>query len=486
MKIFRKGKNWILLVAALALVFSGMFLERAFFSADSATKENPAVIIGTANASIVEDGSLPDIIENAVPAVVNISSKRTIKTNLSPFMRDQFFRQFFERYFRDVPREQVQRNLGSGVIVDSEGYILTSNHLVGNAEEIKVTLPDNREFDAEVVGTDSESDVAVIRIEGKDLPSMKMGDSERLRLGETVIAIGYPFGVGQTVTKGIVSALGRSLRLVNYEDFIQTDAAINPGNSGGALINMNGELIGINTAIVSRSGGSQGIGFAIPIKLATSIMESIIKNGYVVRGYLGVYPQDITHKMAKIFDLKDTRGALVAEVAEGTPAEKAGLKRGDVIVAFNGRDVEDSNHLHRIVAETIPDTKVDVDIVREGKSKSLEVKVGRRPESGQAESDDDAEDYPVFLGVGLENINDYYRDRLNLPDDIKGVVVTNVDENSAAGEAGLRTGDVIVEINRRGVEDLDDLRGTLADIEGDTVVVVIYREGHYSYLDIEK
>ncbi len=483
----RIGKKRLSAVAAaLVLILTGMALEKGLSLGGEDFSNDRMLMVDNARAEQKEDTTLPDIIERAVPSVVNISSKRVVKTGVSPFMRDPFFRQFFERYFGDTPRERVQRNLGSGVIVDSRGYIITSNHLVGKAEEIKVTLTDEREFDAEVVGADRESDVAVIKIEGKDLPAIKVGNPDRLRLGETVIAIGYPFGVGQTVTKGIVSALGRSLRLVNYEDFIQTDAAINPGNSGGALINIDGELIGINTAIVTRSGGNQGIGFAIPIDLATTVMNSIVEHGYVIRGYLGVYPQDITHKMARIFGLDDNSGALISEVAKGTPADKAGFERGDVIIKFDGRSVEDSKHLHRIVAETTPGAEVIVEIIRDGGKEKLAVEIGQRPDAGEDRKEEQVDKHPILLGVGLENLSDYYRERLDLPSDIKGVVVTNVEGSSPAGEAGLKSGDVIVEVNRRKVENIESLEKILGDIEDEVVIVAIYREGHYFYLEIER
>jgi len=477
MKLY-SGYKSLFAVAAAVFLLTGFFIGRTMSGpGDLATPVQ-------ARALDVENEQLPDIIERVIPAVVNISSKRIVKQN--PMASDPFFRDFFRRFFRD--RERVQRNLGSGVIVNSEGYILTSNHLVNQAEEIKVTLPDKREFDAEVIGTDSQSDVAVIKIEGDDLPVLETGDSDDLRLGETVIAVGYPFGVGQTVTKGIVSALGRSLKLVDYEDFIQTDAAINPGNSGGALINIKGELIGINTAIVSRSGGSQGIGFAIPINLATSIMESITEHGYVIRGYLGVflYPQDITPGMAEVFGMESTRGALISEVSEDTPADRAGLKSGDVVVRFNGVGVEDSDDLRTMVADVTPGTEVEIEIIRDGEHKELEVEIGERPESEGEIREESPEGSTLFLGVALRNLNDYLRNRLDIPQNIRGVVVTDVSGGSPAAEAGLKEGDVILEINRQRVENINDMRDVLDSMEEKSAVVRIFRQGHYHYLEIDE
>jgi serine protease Do len=463
--------------AAVVLILAGALIGKTVFDSSGAGTPVQAQVIDA------EELALPDIIERVIPAVVNIKSKRVVRNSLSS---DPLFRDFFRRFFRDMPRERVQRNLGSGVIVSSDGYILTSNHLVEKAEEIEVILPDRREFDAEIIGTDNQSDVAVIKIEGDDLPVLPTGDSDRLRLGETVIAIGYPFGVGQTVTRGIVSALGKTLELVNYEDFIQTDAAINPGNSGGALINIDGELIGINTAIVSRSGGSQGIGFAIPINLATSIMESIIDHGYVVRGYLGVMLQDVTQGMARVFGMEGNRGALISEVMDDTPADRAGIRSGDVIVSFNGKRVDDTNDLKSMVAGVTPGRKAEVELIRDGEKKTVEVEIGEMPDRGRELREDSDEGSSLFVGVGLRNLNDYLRNRLNIPDEVRGVVVTELSRSSAAAEAGIKEGDVIVEVNREKVENVDDMREIVEELDSDTAVVRIFRDDHYYYLEIEE
>jgi serine protease Do len=488
MKKNRSYKKWIFVVFVALLFVSGIAVKSGFYSGDEGLKLSPAGLLNNACANVVEDESLPDIIEHVVPSVVNISSKRVIKTNLSPYMSDPFFRQFFEGFFRggnNIPQERVQRNLGSGVIVKSEGYILTSNHLVSEAEEIEVILPDKRKFDAEIVGTDPKSDIAVIKIKGKNLPAIKIGNSGALRLGETVVAIGYPFGVGQTVTKGIVSALGRSLKLVDYEDFIQTDASINPGNSGGALINSKGELVGINTAMVSRSGGSQGIGFAIPLNLATSVMNSIIEKGYVVRGYIGVYPQDITPEMARVFKVEGTSGALIAEVVKDSPAADAGIERGDVVLSFGGKKIKDSKDFRTVAAAATPGTKVNIGIMRDKKKRNIKIKVGEHPDSRSGEKTKDENKFPLFLGVELKTLDDNYRSSFNTPDAIKGVVITDIDRTSTAFESGLRKGDIIVEVNRKEVKDIADFRDALKGMEKNTVVAAIYRQGHYSYIEIE-
>ncbi|MDZ7860332.1 MAG: Do family serine endopeptidase [Candidatus Krumholzibacteriota bacterium] len=487
MKENRSSKKWFLIISAALVISLGIVLQSGIISGFRVSDCDTEGLSANAYAAAAEDESLPDIIERVAPAVVNISSKRVVKTKPSPYMSDPFFRQFFERFFRggNIPSERVQRSLGSGVIVDNGGYILTSNHLVNEADEIEVILTDKREFDAEIIGTDPKSDIAVIKIEGDDLPAVKIGKSDDLRLGQTVIAIGYPFGVGQTVTKGIISALGRSLKLVDYEDFIQTDAAINPGNSGGALINTRGELVGINTAIVTRSGGSQGIGFAIPLDLATSIMKSIIENGYVVRGYIGVYPQDVTPEMARVFGLEDAGGALIAQVEKDTPADRAGLERGDIIISFGGKKVKDSKDLHSMAAAAVPGTELKIGILRDKKRKKIDIEIGERPDGDTRGKRDEKGKSHLFIGARVKTLDDYYRRSLDIPDDIKGVVIIDIEPESPAVEAGLKKGDVIVEINRKEIENRSDFRDLLEEMEKNTVILAIYRNGHYFYVEIE-
>ena len=465
----------------------GLILIAALFVTGASTLTGPSRrdgargLVAAARAqSIVE--SLPDVIERVVPAVVNISSKRVVQTRANhPYMSDPFFRRFFEDYFRrfDIPAEQVQTNLGSGVIVSREGYILTNNHLVGEADEVLVTLPDKREFDAEIVGTDERTDVAVLKIEAEDLPTVSLGNSDVLRLGEPVIAIGYPFQVGQTVTKGIVSALNRvNLRLTQYENFIQTDAAINPGNSGGALINVHGELIGINTAILSRTGGNQGIGFAIPINMANTIMEKILRDGRVIRGWLGVLPQDIDPQMAELFDADVTEGVVITEVVEGSPAERGGIERDDIVVSLGGKPVRDGMAFRNMIAAIDPGTSVEIEVIRDGKPKRLEVEIGEQ-ESGElaARSEETDTVSPLFTGVSLEVVEDYHRRRFELPRDIEGLIVTEVQPSSNAAEAGLQAGDVIEEINRQKVDTIAEFHEILDRSRKDRALLLVYRPG---------
>ena len=434
-------------------------------------------------SAAAQEERLPDIIERVSCSVVFIESKMMLTQKNNPMMNDPFWRMFFEQ-----PQKREQKNMGSGVIISDEGYILTNNHLVGGATEVMVRCTDGKEYDAEVVGADADSDIAVLKVNGGVLPAMELGSSTGLRLGETVIAIGYPFGIGQTVTKGIISAQGKSLGLVQYEDFIQTDAAINPGNSGGALINERGQLIGINTAIASRSGGSQGIGFAIPIDFARSIMEKLIEDGRVVRGYVGVYPDEITSDMVEFFELESKEGVLITDVKTDSPADKAKMKRGDVIVEFDGTEIKDVNQFRMLAAEAAPGEKINIVLIREGKKKSIKLEIGERsPETAESSIEEDAEDIsPLFLGVGLQSLKDEFRETLELPNDIDGVIVTDVQRGTPAAKAGLRRGDVIVEINKKQVENLDDFRKVMDDYDEDKVMVVIYRGGGYFYTMIRQ
>ena len=426
-------------------------------------------------APVKRDGrfttSFAPMIKKVSPAVVNVftttAAKQNTSQNRSPF-DDPFFRRFFGDEFPGGHQQQQRRfrtprqnGLGSGVIVSEDGYILTNNHVVENADEIKIALNDEREFTAKVVGRDDKSDVAVLKVDAKDLPYLHLANSDNLEVGDVVLAIGNPFGVGQTVTMGIASATGRGNIGLDYEDFIQTDAAINPGNSGGALIDAEGRLIGINTAIISRSGGNQGIGFAIPVNLARSVMESLVKDGRVVRGFMGVNIQDVTPTLAKEFDLEGNDGALVAGVTDGSPAEKAGLKAGDIITKFNGKTVRDSRQLKLQVAQTSPKAKVSVEVLRDGDTKTLTVQLKEFPRNELASSsrrgnDSGSEAEETLKGVVVGNIDEQAREQLKMPSDLKGAIVTDIDESSAAYEAGLREGDVILEINRKPVASADD------------------------------
>lgn len=319
-------------------------------------------------------------VDVAAPAVVNIHTLKVMVQRSNPLFDDPFFRRFFGDNFLGQPRKRLETNLGSGVVISPQGYLLTNNHVIEGAEEILVALRDGRNAPAEVVGSDPESDVAVLKIDLPDLPSITLGNSEDLRVGDVVLAIGNPFGVGQTVTMGIVSATGRSkLGISTFENFIQTDAAINPGNSGGALINTNGELLGINTAIFSRSGGSQGIGFAIPMSLARGIMEQIIEQGHVSRGWLGIEVQTMTPELAESFNLKTSEGALVAGIVRGGPADLAGIQPGDILTEINGKKVKDLRETLNAITQTTPGNKLGINLIRDGKQIALKATVAERP-----------------------------------------------------------------------------------------------------------
>jgi serine protease Do len=443
--------------------------------------------------------SFAPIVKKVAPGVVKIvtTTKGPNVTMPQGFgFDDPFWRHFFgDQFGRQMPNRQFnvprQHGLGSGVIVTKDGYILTNNHVIDNADEVKVTLQDGREFTAKVIGRDPKSDVAVIKIDGKDLPVVPMADSDTVQVGDVVLALGNPFGVGQTVTTGIVSATGRgNLGIEDYEDFIQTDAAINPGNSGGALVDVEGRLIGINTAIYSRSGGNQGIGFAIPSDLARNVMDSLIKHGHVTRGYLGVMIQDVTPALAKEFKLKEATGALVGDVVPKGPADKAGLKNGDVVLDYNGKKVTDSRRLRLAVGETKPGTTVPVKILRDGATKTLEVTVQQLPGSEQLakNSSPNSSDNGTLNGVTVSDLDQQTRQELKLPENVKGVVITEVQPDSPAADAGLKQGDVIQEINRHPVKTAEEAVRLTEDTKDKVTLLRIWSNGgsHYVVVDESK
>lgn len=430
--------------------------------------------------------AMAEVVAATKPAVVNISTTRTIKAPEipSPFFDDPFFRRFFGDEFGHLrkPREHKQASLGSGVIVNREGYILTNNHVIKDADEIRVRLSDKREFTGKVIGTDPKTDLAVIKINSDHLPVIKWGDSDALRVGETVIAIGNPFGLTQTVTSGIVSATGRAnVGIADYEDFIQTDAAINPGNSGGALINVKGELVGINTAIFSTSGGYQGIGFAIPSNMAKVVMENLIKRGKVIRGWLGVVIQPITPELAKQFGLKEEKGVLIGDVVEDGPAEKAGIQRGDVIIEYDGKEVSEPTALRNMVANTQPGKEVKVKIIREGKEKTLQVTIAELPAQmqkvpGRADN--------LLRGIIVQNLTPDLRKLLFIPKRITGVVVSDIEEGSPA-ERVLSVNDVIMEINRKRINNVKDFENIVSEIKPDQdILLLIFRSGSAIYVTL--
>jgi serine protease Do len=413
------------------------------------------------NRSTSGTTSFAPVVKKAAPSVVNIYSTHVVHYHqYSPFMNDPFFRQFFGDRGESPGRTRREEILGSGVIISSDGYILTANHVVSGSDETKIAITGSKkEYTAKIVGTDPLTDVAVLKIDAQNLPAITLGNSDQLEVGDIVLAIGNPFAISQpgqtpTVTMGIVSALGRSgLGFNGYENFIQTDAAINPGNSGGALVDAEGRLIGINTAIESSSEGSEGIGFAVPVNLARHVVDRLIHGGKVTRGYLGVIPQDITPLLEQDFNLSSENGALVGDVKPGSPADKAGMKSGDVITVFNGQPINNKNDLLLAVADCSPGQEASLTYIRDGKEHTIKVTLAARPgEVAQAQSSEtDALD-----GVTVNDIDADARQALQIPDDIHGALVTDIQEGSHAAEAGLLKGDVIMSIDRHPVGSADD------------------------------
>jgi serine protease Do len=430
---------------------------------------------------VVQVPNFADLAEHLKPSVVNMSTTQVVKGQRrtmprmpfpNPFGERDPFEEFFERFFggENPQREFRRRSLGSGFIINREGYIVTNNHVVENASDIKVSLSDKEEYDAKVIGRDPKTDVALIKIEAKkDLPAVALGDSGKLRVGEWVMAIGNPFGLGHTVTTGIVSAKGRIIGAGPYDDFVQTDASINPGNSGGPLFNMNGEVVGINTAIVAAG---QGIGFAIPINVAKDLLVQLREKGRVVRGWLGVQVQRVTPELAKSFGLDRDRGALVADVMSETPAEKAGIERGDIITEFNGRKIDEMNDLPRVVAITPPNADVPVKILRKGQEKVVQVKIAELKEERAAAGGTLEEG----LGLTVQELTPEIARNLGVSES-KGVVVTNVEEGTSADEAGIRRGDVILELNQKKVESLRDYRAALGRVGSTDSLLLLVRRG---------
>ena len=434
------------------------------------------------------------IAQSVTPAIVAIQSTQVVKVQQLPFMMDPFFRQFGNMFPQfGIPREQREKALGSGVIVSADGYIVTNNHVVSKATEIEVLLADKRDFKGKVVGADPQTDIAVIKINATNLPVVPFGDSSQMKVGDIVMAFGNPFGQWFTVTRGSVSALGRSLsdpRSDKFEDFIQTDAAINPGNSGGALVNVRGQVIGINTAIIPGSGGPGGegsflgIGFAIPSNTAKHVMEDLIKTGKVSRGYLGVTIRSLDEGLAKQFKVPDLSGALVQDVSRGGPADKAGIKIGDVVRKINGKTVEDSDQLMAMVTDLNPDTEVKLDILRDGQPMTLHLTLGERPANlsttvgvGKAPTEG------ALRGITVQNLTPELRDRLGLSSDVRGVVITEIDPDSPAAQAQLQPGDDIENINRHPVNSVVDFNRWAAEAKGQTLLRV-NRQGNGFFIVI--
>ncbi len=424
--------------------------------------------------------SLPDIAERAVKSVVNIAVTHG-RTGTRRPVDPQMFEFFFGPQGRRAPARQ---SAGSGVIVSAEGLVLTNNHVVQGASELKVTLADGTELMAEVVGTDPKTDIALIRVrDGEGLVPIELGDSQALRLGETVLAIGNPFGLGHTVTRGIVSAKGRAgMGIVDYEDFIQTDAAINPGNSGGALLDARGRLVGINTAILSRSGGHQGIGLAVPTHLARKVMDAIVAHGRVRRAWLGVGIQDLDAELAARLKVGTSKGVLVTQIEPGTPAAKAGLRERDVIVGMDGRKVRSSSELRNTISLSGPGKRVRLELVRDGETTTRDVELGEMPGQEPVARRQGGRTPEALDGLALSDLDRNARRRFKIPRGTDGALVTSVDPGSAAARAGLRVGDLVVEINRRRVKSAADASKRL---RRGKALVVLNRQGRNFYLVLD-
>jgi serine protease Do len=497
MKAFQEIKNikflsLLLFVPLFVLNGCGSFNGKA----DNSTTTQPQA----PPAPIVVDGvraSYADVVEKTSPAVVRIDAERKTKQQPQqfPFADNPFFRELLPQ-MRPQQQPPVERGLGSGVIVSADGTVLTNHHVIDGADKITVTMDNNKIYAAKIVGSDPPSDLAVLKIEAESLPFLSLGNSDNVRIGDMVLAIGNPLGIGKTVTAGIISAKGRRTGLSDgsFEDFLQTDAPINRGNSGGALVNLTGELIGINSQIISDSGGGGniGIGFSIPSNMAKSVMEQLLKDGKVHRGMLGINIQNVTENLAKSMELKDVKGVLVSDVKPGSAAEKAGLKRGDIITAINGEAIEDRNVLRNKVAGTTPGTEIKVTVWRDGKQQDLTAKLDEFNVEG-AKTDkpaDENEENPGTqkesgkLGLSLEPVSPQIARQLQLPANTSGLVVIEVDPNGAAAEEGMERGDVILEINRQPVKTLDEVQSAL-DKSGDRpILLLVTRKGATTYLTV--
>jgi len=490
----RWALTWALLVVLAGLGVAGAYAAHRIAEETPAAPAKVPLKIDS-NPAPVSMGDFKNgyssILEPALAAVVNISSSKVVKqrNNFPGFFDDPFFRQFFGNGFgQDNMQPQTQReySLGSGVIVNPNGYILTNNHVVDGATDISVFTRDKKKYTAKLIGRDPRTDVAVLKIDATDLPAFTLGDSRRIKVGDVVFAIGDPFGVGETATMGIVSATGRGLggSIERYENFIQTDAAINPGNSGGALIDLHGDLIGINTAIISGGGGNNGVGFAIPVNMARNVMQQIVDHGKVIRGHLGVMIQAVDPDLAKQFGLSQGGGALVGDVTPASPAARAGILRGDIILEMNGQAVSGPDDLSVRISETAPGTPVHLKIFRAGQSKDVTVTLNELTEKDeQAATGESAKS--ALSGVQVENLTPDDAQQLGLPANTRGVVVTSVDPSSMAAAADLERGDVIQEVNRKPVRNMREFREALASAGDQAVLLLINRGGTTHYIVVQ-
>ena len=451
-------------------------------NAGSAPRELPAGTVKSAGPIL----SYADVVDRVAPAVVTVrSSRRARPSQQFPFSDEPFFRRFFGGGFPSTP--QVQQALGSGVIVRTDGHILTNHHVIDGAEEIKVDLSTRRTYSAKVVGSDAPSDLAVLKISASDLPVLQLADSDQVRVGDVSLAVGNPLGIGETVTAGIISAKGRATGTGDgsFQDFLQTDAPINQGNSGGALVNTRGELVGINSQILSPNGGNIGIGFAIPSNMAKTVMNQLIGKGKVQRGMLGVGIQPVTSDLAASLGLKEARGILISSVTPGGPAEKAGLKMGDVILKLNGKDVNDSNELRNTVAAMPPGTEVTLTILRDGKQQDVRVRLGElTPETARGQQQGGGGDTGARLGISVVPLTPDLAAQLGLRRGTQGLVIQDVDPSGPAAQAGLQMGDVIEQVNRQPVRNPDDMRKALQSSNGRPPLLLVNRGGQTIFVPV--
>ena len=497
-----KIRRWVATVVVLAALAGGALLSQGARNwTDHTVFGAPrAPIAITQNALPVSLGNFANgfsaVLKPALPAVVNISSSRVVKggrNQMSPMFNDPFFRQFFGDQGQGEARPQREQSLGSGVIVSSDGTILTNNHVIDGATDIKVFLNDKREFQAKLIGTDPKTDIAVLKIDASNLPTLSLGDSNQLQVGDLIFAIGDPFGVGETATMGIVSATGRGgFGIESYENFIQTDAAINPGNSGGAMIDIHGNLVGINTAILSHGGGmggeggNEGVGFAIPVSMAKPVMDQILNHGKVVRGYLGVHIQDLTPELARAFGLKDSGGVLIGDVSSGTPAAQAGLKKGDVILQVNGQPVNASNQLRVQISQFAPGSPVKLEIWRNSGKQDVSLKLAELNEKEEKQATGETSG-AALEGVQVQDLTSDISQELNLAPGTHGVVVTSVDASSpaAAAQPPLSRGDVIQEINHKPINNTSDFQQAMSGADKQPVLLLVNHGGVTGYVVVE-
>ena len=475
-------KSLLIAASGLALIAAPLAISQGVYSNSAAIGQSGALTIDNTRGVL----TMAPLLEQITPAVVSIDTEATTTSSPSRLgEQEELFRRFFGDRFPSQPQNRQRRGLGSGVIIDaSEGLIVTNNHVVEDADRITITLEDKRELEGELIGTDPQTDIALVKIDARNLRELDIARSEDVKVGDYVIAVGNPFGLSSTVTTGIVSALGRDQGGNNsYQDYIQTDASINPGNSGGALVNSKGELIGINTAILSRSGGNNGIGFAVPTRIMSSVIEQLKDNGEVRRGRIGVGIQNITPDIREALDLTTLNGALVSSVEDGTPADKAGLKEGDVIIGFNGDDINDSSDIRNSVGLVTPGTRADLTFLRDGKRRTTRIEVAEIEDEDEVLAAEEAEELPAMEAFSGASIG-------NIPDDVdlrggdKGVYIMSVERGSKAFRAGLRRGDVIRSVNRKDVKNLKEFEARIEGKDG-PFALSVERQGSRIFLAVK-